>query len=105
MRRNGFVVTDIKTEGMADIKKRLGVPEKMQSCHTAEVGGRWVEGHVPAADVRDLLKAAPEVRGLAVPGMVSGSPGMELGGPKAPFSVIEVDDKGQGHVFHEYKDY
>ncbi len=77
---------------MAAVKARLGVPAALHSCHTAEVGGYVVEGHVPAADVRRLLRERPRVagraaRGLAVPGMPAGSPGME-GPPPERYEVL-----------------
>jgi hypothetical protein len=77
---------------LAAVKARLGVPPALHACHTAEVGGAVVEGHVPAADVRRFLSARPTVkgrpaRGLAVPEMPAGSPGME--GPRAePYDVL-----------------
>jgi hypothetical protein len=105
MKKNGFAVKDIKTEDMAGIKKQFGVPEKLQSCHTAVVGTYVVEGHVPAADVRGLLEKRPDAAGLAVPGMPSGTPGMEMGGRKDPFEVVEFDKKGNTRTFHEYSSY
>jgi hypothetical protein len=105
MKKNGFVVKDIKTEDMAGIKKKYGVPENLQSCHTALVGGYVVEGHVPAADVAELLKRHPKAAGLTVPGMPTGTPGMEMGGGKDPFAVLEFDKQGKTRVFHDYRSY
>ncbi|EMD83361.1 DUF411 domain-containing protein [Pacificimonas flava] len=74
---------------MPALKGRLAVPAKLASCHTAVIDGYIVEGHVPAADIARLLAAKPkQVRGLAVPGMPLGSPGMEAGGTAAPYNVI-----------------
>lgn len=79
LRENGFVV--IVTEGPVNpLKVRLGVPRDLASCHTAQVGGYVVEGHVPAGAIRRLLAEKPEGIGLAVPGMPAGSPGMEVEG-------------------------
>jgi hypothetical protein len=105
MTKHGFVITDIKTDGMDAIKKKYGVPENLQSCHTALVDGYVIEGHVPAADVRALLQKRPQAAGLTVPGMPSGTPGMEMGGRKDPFAVLEFDKKGSAKTFHEYGAY
>lgn len=78
---NGFAVRVIDTEQLANVKRELGIPARLASCHTVVVGAYLVEGHVPAADVKRLLAARPAIRGLAVPGMPVGSPGMEQGSP------------------------
>lgn len=80
MRAAGFPVEVVEVADINRIKVRLGVPQPLASCHTAEVGGYVVEGHVPAAEVKRLLAERPEGRGLAVPGMPMGSPGMEMDG-------------------------
>ena len=75
------------------MRAKLGLPQNLGSCHTALVGGYVVEGHVPAADVRKLLKEKPKALGITVPGMPIGSPGMdgpEYGGRKDPFDVLLV---------------
>lgn len=76
---NGFKVTYKETADMAALKRRLGVPADVQSVHTAKVGGYFVEGHVPADDIKQLLKEKPKARGLAVPGLPRGAPGYEGG--------------------------
>jgi hypothetical protein len=78
MRRDGFAVRVHETDELEPIRKRLGVPAGKGSCHTAEVGGLVIEGHVPAGDVKRLLAARGDARGLTVPGMPLGSPGMEM---------------------------
>lgn len=78
----GIAVRVVDTDDMMAIKRRLGVPDDLQSCHTAEISGYVIEGHVPAAAVKRLLSEAPEASGLAVPGMPVGSPGMEGGAPE-----------------------
>lgn len=83
----GFVVTVRETTGLDQVSKRLGVPADLTSCHTAEVEGYVLEGHVPAAAVRRLLEKRPSGIGLAVPGMPGGSPGME-GAPPQKYEVI-----------------
>jgi hypothetical protein len=79
LRENGFTVT--VTEGPVNpLKVRLGVPRELASCHTAQVGGYVVEGHVPAGAIKRLVAEKPKGIGLAVPGMPAGSPGMEVDG-------------------------
>jgi hypothetical protein len=77
---NGFKVTYRETADMAALKKRLKVPAEVQSVHTATVGGYFVEGHVPADDVKLLLQEKPRARGIAVPGLPRGAPGRESQG-------------------------
>ena len=86
----GFDAKLVNDSDMGAVKRRLGVPETLASCHTALVAGYVLEGHVPFADVQRLLRERPaEVKGLAVPGMPAGSPGMEMpDGIKQPFEVI-----------------
>jgi hypothetical protein len=78
----GFAVTVEQTTDLEPVRKRLGVPADLAACHTAEVDGYVLEGHVPAAAVRRLLEKRPTAIGLAVPGMPAGSPGMESGVPQ-----------------------
>jgi hypothetical protein len=79
---NGFDVTVRDAPNMKPIKDSLGVPAELASCHTAQIGSYVVEGHVPAVAIKKLLSEKPEGRGLAVPGMPIGSPGMEGGAPE-----------------------
>ena len=95
LRRNGFTVSVEEREDMDPIKERFSVPGTLQSCHTAVVDGYIVEGHVPAADINRLLAERPEARGLSVPGMVAGSPGMEGGGRRDAYQVILFGDNGR----------
>ena len=100
MRKNGFEVRATNVTDLSTVKKTHSVPENLLSCHTATVGGYAIEGHVPAADVRRLLKERPAVAGIAVPDMPAGSPGMEVEGVKAqPFNVISFDKAGKTQVF------
>ena len=96
MIRAGFAVKTVETDDLAAVRKRLGVPDQLASCHTAVAGGYFVEGHVPASDVERLLRERPVgARGLAVPGMPVGSPGMEApGGQKEPYQVILLTASG-----------
>lgn len=93
LRGAGFAVESHELADVAPVKRKLGVPETLQSCHTATVGAYVVEGHVPAGDLKRLLSERLPVRGLAVPGMPIGAPGMEVGPPE-PYSTIAFDAKG-----------
>lgn len=101
MRGAGFTVRTVDTEDLGRVKGELGVPATLQSCHTAVIGAYLVEGHVPAADVKQLLARKPAVRGLAVPGMPIGSPGMEQGDPKDydRYEVMAFTAQGRTSVF------
>jgi hypothetical protein len=94
MRDNGFSVTEIKREDMDSIKRDLGVPNQLESCHTAMVEGYIVEGHVPADDVKRLLAEKPKAKGISAPGMPMGSPGMEQGDEKDPYTVVMFGEDG-----------
>lgn len=101
MRQAGFQVQVEDRNDLAPIKAEMGVPSDLSSCHTARIGDYVIEGHVPAADVRRLLAERPDVRGLAVPGMPVGSPGME--GPRPDrYSVVAFDGEGGREVFARY---
>ncbi|MDQ6829872.1 MAG: DUF411 domain-containing protein, partial [Gemmatimonadota bacterium] len=85
---------------MSAVKRALGVDAKLASCHTAMVGGYVIEGHVPAADIDRLLKDKPKVAGLAVPGMIVGTPGMEMAGSKAEkYDVLAFQKNGTTSVY------
>jgi hypothetical protein len=102
MKKAGFDVQVKEVEDVGPTRVRLGVPEAMRSCHTSEIGGYAIEGHVPAADVKRLLATKPKAAGIAVPGMVMGSPGMEHGDHKQPYQVILFDKAGKTKVFASY---
>lgn len=105
MRRAGFPVDVREAPDVAPVKRRVGVPAGKDSCHTATVGGYFVEGHVPAADVKRLLAEQPDATGLAVPGMPLGSPGMEVpGGQTRPYAVELVKRDGSTEVFSRHGD-
>ena len=95
VQQHGFTVKVVETEDMAAVKKRLGVPDKLASCHTTLVGGYYVEGHVPAADIKRLLAQKPKAAGISVPGMPMGAPGMEHGDHKQPYATILVGKDGK----------
>lgn len=93
MREAGYVVEEIVEADMPSVKTRLGVPEALSSCHTAEIDGYIVEGHVPPQAVARLLKERPKAVGLAAPGMPAGSPGME-GGAAEVYRLYLFDASG-----------
>jgi len=103
LKQNNFNVKDNVSDDMESIKAQYGVPKEMASCHTAVVNGYVVEGHVPAADILKLLKDKPKVTGLAVPGMVTGSPGMEMGGRVDPYDVMSFDKEKHFQIFNHYE--
>lgn len=97
----GFAVKVETVEDMAPTRKKYGVPEAVASCHTGIIDGYAIEGHVPAADIIRLLKERPKATGLAVPGMVMGSPGME--GPKSDaYSVLLFSTGGKPSIYKSY---
>ncbi len=81
---------------------QYGVPDSLRSCHTAIVDGYTIEGHVPASDIQRLLKERPKAKGLAVPGMPMGSPGMESGEHRSAYSVILFQEDGKTSVYAKY---
>jgi hypothetical protein len=99
--KHGYQVDAKDTPQMTEIKRSLGVPDRLSACHTAVVNGYLIEGHVPAADIARLLKEKPKVAGLAVPGMPMGSPGME-GPSKQHYQVLSFDKAGKTKVFASY---
>ena len=104
MEANGFQVK-VDDSGNAAVRTRLGVPEKLGSCHTALIAGYAIEGHVPAKDIQRLLKERPKVIGLTVPGMKVGSPGMdgpEYKGRKDPYDVLLISSDGSTRVYQSY---
>jgi len=101
---HGFTVRSFDS-GNTDARARLGVALDYGSCHTAQVGGYAIEGHVPAREILRLLRERPRAIGLAVPGMPVGSPGMdgpEYGGRKAPYQVLLLGHDGGSRVYQRY---
>lgn len=101
---NGFAVK-VNETGNNAARSRLGIDRKFGSCHTAQVGGYAIEGHVPASDIQRLLKEKPVAVGLAVPGMPVGSPGMDgpvYGDRKDAFDVLLLTRDGGAKVFQRY---
>ncbi len=106
LKDHNFTVKDVVVADVNPHKQRLGVPPQGASCHTAEVNGKVIEGHVPAQDIKRLLSQRSNVRLLTVPGMPSGGPGMDMpGAAKQPFKVYSVNTENQVEVYQSYSDY
>ena len=101
LRANGFRVKPIPPNDAGAIRRDHGIPDTLAGCHTGVVGGYAIEGHVPASDIKRLLAEKPRARGLAVPGMPAGSPGME-GARSDPFDVLLVHDNGRHSTYSSY---
>ncbi len=105
MRDEGFnVTTEIHDNDMGRIKAANGIPNKLASCHTALIGGYVIEGHVPAADVKRLLREKPaDIVGLTAPGMPMKSPGMQAEGlPPKGYNVIAFKKDGSTEIYTRY---
>lgn len=98
---NGFKVRTRNVANPSDYRQKFGIPEQLGSCHTGVVAGYAIEGHVPASDIKRLLAEKPKARGLAVPAMPHGSPGME-GGRNDPYDVLLVQANGKSSVYKHY---
>ncbi|HEX8848869.1 MAG TPA: DUF411 domain-containing protein [Gemmatimonadaceae bacterium] len=98
MKEAGFTVEVHDVPDLSAIKSDAGIPEELQACHTARIGGYVVEGHVPASDIRRLLAERPAVTGIATPGMPTGSPGME-GAYKDRYDVMTFGGSAKSSVF------
>ena len=103
VRSAGFQVEVIESSDLAPLKARLGVPARLAACHTAQIEGYVLEGHVPALAIKRLLTDRPAAIGLAVPGMPVGSPGMEISGAADErYEVILFGPAGQ-RVFAQFE--
>mgnify|MGYP005855874949 FL=1 len=100
---NGFRVKTVPERDMQAVKSRLGVPQRLASCHSAKVGNYVIEGHVPASTIKRMLREKPTVRGLAAPGMPPASPGMDVPGNKDPYDVIAFDRAGKTRVYEQIR--
>ncbi|MFB9884826.1 DUF411 domain-containing protein [Balneatrix alpica] len=105
LREHNFQVQDIETDNMASVKQALGVPAALGSCHTAQVDGKVIEGHVPANAIKAFLaKGEMAGAGLSAPGMPANSPGMEQPGSTAmDFEVLEFNGMGKVEVFERFQ--
>lgn len=102
LQTNGFDVVSHDVKETATKRKELGLPVQYGSCHTASLDGYVLEGHVPAREIRRLLKERPAALGLAVPGMPVGSPGMEVGTEVDAYDVVLVNRDGTSRVYQKY---
>lgn len=104
MQKNGFEVEakDVSSDAVRAVSKAAGLKDDGTSCHTAKVGNYVVEGHVPAEDIKRMLKEQPAIAGIAAPGMPQGSPGMEQGS-KEPYDVITFTKDGKTAVFAKHR--
>lgn len=101
LQQNGFTVKAHDVGDASEYRAKFGVPEQLGSCHTAVVGGYAIEGHVPAREIKRLLAEKPKAKGLAVPGMPRGSPGMD--GPiKDPYEVLLFQADAKYKVYQKY---
>ena len=100
----GYAATVNESAAVNPLKDRLGIPEDTRSCHTAEVAGYFLEGHVPASAIARLLADRPDVKGLAVPGMPVGSPGMEVAGtPDDEYDVLAIAKDGSVRTYMRFR--
>ena len=101
---NGFDVQamDVSSADVRQVSKMAGLKDEDTSCHTAKIGNYVIEGHVPADDIKRLLKEKPAIAGLSAPGMPQGSPGMEQGS-KEPYDVVAFTKDGKTTVFAKHK--
>jgi hypothetical protein len=97
LRENGFEVTVTPTNTMSLIRKQHGIADKFEGCHIALIDGYVVEGHVPASAIKKMLAERPNIKGISLPGMPEGSPGM-TGTKVAPFEILEISE-GSAKVF------
>ena len=105
LEENGFSVSSYN-EGNSDARKRLGMPARFGSCHTGEIDGYAIEGHVPAREILRLLDEKPQAIGLSVPAMPRGSPGMDgpmYGNVKDPYDVLLIHKDGKASVYQSYR--
>ena len=102
LRSNGFDVVTHDVKDTTPMRQKLGLAEKFGSCHTGLLGAYVLEGHVPAKEIRRLLREKPQALGLAVPGMPAGSPGMDMGDARDAFDVLLVLKDGTSRVYQSY---
>ena len=94
LRQNGFNITLKETHDMSLIRRQHGIPAKFEGCHIMIIDGYVVEGHVPASAIKKLLAERPKIKGISLPGMPEGSPGM-TGVKEGPFKILEISDEAK----------
>ncbi len=97
----GFKVRKVVKGSLDNLKKGFGIPKNLYACHTVAVGDYFVEGHIPVEAISDLLEKKPQIKGIALPGMPSGSPGMP-GFKTQPFKIFAVKDNSSYELFGSY---
>lgn len=103
MKKHGLATQEIKTEQWWDLKDKIGIPQELRSCHTGVLGEYFFEGHIPADDIKRLLREKPkDVIGLAVPNMPQGSPGMEQGMEKENYNVYYIKKDGSYGIWAKH---
>ena len=102
LRDNGFDVIVREEEDLSSVRDELSVPDRLMSCHTGEIEGYAIEGHVPAAEIARLLQERPQATGLSVPGMPQGSPGMESSNPPDTYDVVIFSPEQTG-IYASYR--
>jgi len=100
LRDNGFEVEVKPTNDLAEISRKAGVPEDFQGCHTSFIDGYVIDGHVPVKTVEKLLTERPDIAGISLPGMPTGSPGM-VGSKTAPFTIYAITKDGKQPTVYE----
>jgi hypothetical protein len=101
LRDNGFKVNVHEVSNVPAARKKLGMPDRLGSCHTAQISNYVIEGHTPASDIKRLLKARPKALGLATPGMPPGAPGMDI--PNSPsYETLLVQADGSTRLFAKH---
>ena len=102
MEKKGFNVTTKKVDNVNEIKAKVGITRDTASCHTAIVDGYVVEGHVNYSAIKKMLKNKPDIKGITVPGMPIGSPGMEQGDMKQPYDILYINKDGSTGVYEKH---
>ena len=102
LRANGFTVEVHDQDDLTQLKRASGVSDAAASCHTAQIGGYVVEGHVPVETIRRMLRERPQIAGIAVPGMVAGTPGMEVGNQHNHYDVTAFTRDGRTSVYERH---
>lgn len=106
LKEHNFDVKDITVDDVNQFKRQFNVPQQAASCHTAIVNGVTIEGHVPAQDIKRLLKDKGDIRLLTVPAMPSGTPGMDTpGAPRDQFRVYSVNEADEVGIYRTYGNY
>ncbi len=105
MTHAGFTVTarNLGQDALWKIKQGVGISKDISSCHTGFLDGYFIEGHVPAYDVQKLILERPLARGITVPGMPIGSPGMEMGNKRDPYDTLLILKDGSQKVFQRHR--